>query len=277
MTGMPEYEVFAVRYAHREAKRSDHFIGGDPHDGPMPMDYFVWAIRGAGRVVVVDCGFNAEVAARRGRSLLRDPVDGLALLGIDAATVPELVLTHLHYDHVGNLDRFPAATFHLQEPDLHFAVGRHMRHAHLRAVFEVEDVVGLVRMNYAGRVRLHDGIVGLHPGITLYPAPGHSAGLQFVQVNTRRGMVVLASDVSHFYENMESGRPFPIVVSVADTLESYDCARAAAASAAHIIPGHDPLVMQRYPAPSPALEGIAVRLDVAPTGVAPTGVAPTGA
>jgi glyoxylase-like metal-dependent hydrolase (beta-lactamase superfamily II) len=126
-------------------------------------------------------------------------------------------------------------------------------------------VVGIVRLNYAGRVRLHNGVVELHPGITLHPAPGHSAGLQFVRVNTRRGVVVLASDVSHFYENIESYRPFPICVSAADAVESFDRVRMAAPSLQHIVPGHDPLVMQRYPAPSPALQGIAVRLDVPPS------------
>lgn len=264
MTDLPEYEVFALRYAHRAASRSDHFIGGDPHDGPMPMDYFLWVIRGEGRVVVVDCGFNAEVAAKRGRTLCQTPAEALALLEIDPDVVPDLVLTHLHYDHVGNLDLFPAARFHLQEQELHFAVGRHMKHAFLRAPFEVDDVVELVRLNYAGRVCLHRGVVELHPGIKLHPAPGHSAGLQFVQVNTKRGLVVLASDASHFYENMEAGRPFPIVISTADTLESYDLVRAAAASPEHIIPGHDPLVMERYPAPSPALAGVVVQLHVPP-------------
>lgn len=265
MTALPEYEVFALRYAHREARRADHFIGGDPHDGPMPMAYYIWVIRGDGRVVVVDCGFNADVAARRGRTLLQTPAEVLAMLEIDPDVVPDLVLTHLHYDHVGNLDLFPAARIHLQETELHFAVGRHMRHPFIRAAFEVEDVVDLVRLNYAGRVRLHNGMVCLHPGITLYPAPGHSAGLQFVQVHTKRGMVVLASDASHFYENMETGRPFVITLSTADTLESYGRVRAAATSPDHIVPGHDPLVMERYPSPSPALAGVVVRLDVPPT------------
>ena len=261
----PQYEVFAIRYAHREARRAEHFIGGDPHDGPMPMDYFVWLIRGPDLAVAVDIGFNAEIAVRRGRTLLRDPADALRLLDVDPATVRDVVLTHLHYDHVGNLDRFPAARFHLQEPDLHFAVGRHMRHAHLRHAFEVEDVVALVRLNYAGRVHLHTGMVELHPGITLHPAPGHSAGLQFVRVDTGRGPVVLASDATHFYENLETARPFPICVSIADTLDSYGRVLAAAPSPAHIVPGHDPLVMRRYPAPRPELEGIVVRLDVAPS------------
>ncbi len=264
MTALPEYEVFALRYAHRDARRSDHFIGGDPHDGPMPMAYYIWAIRGEGRLVVVDCGFTAEIGERRGRTLTQTPTEVLRLIDIDPASVPDLVLTHLHYDHVGNLDLFPAATFHLQEPELHFAVGRHMRHAYVRTAFELEDVIGLVRLNYAGRVRLHTGTVQLRPGIVLHPAPGHSAGLQFVQVNTRRGMVVLASDAAHFYENMDAGRPFTLTLSVPDTLDSYERARAAASSPEHVIPGHDPLVMQRYPSPSAALEGTVVRLDVPP-------------
>ncbi|MBT6566265.1 MAG: N-acyl homoserine lactonase family protein, partial [Candidatus Puniceispirillum sp.] len=41
-TTVPIYVVFAIRYARRDAMRSNHFIGGDPHDGPMSMDYFIW-------------------------------------------------------------------------------------------------------------------------------------------------------------------------------------------------------------------------------------------
>ena len=264
MPETPEYEVFALRYARRDAMRSNHFIGGDPHDGPMPMDYFVWLIRGDGRTIVVDCGFTAEVAAQRKREYLRNPIDALRLLGVEPDQVQDLVLTHLHYDHVGNFDKFPNATFHLQEPEIHYAVGRHMRHRYLAHSFEVEDVVGIVRLNYAGRVRLYGGPVDLHPGITLHPAPGHSAGLQFVRVNTRRGPVVLASDVTHFYENMESGRPFTTCVSVADTVESFELLKAAAPTPQHIVPGHDPEVMRRYKPPTPDLQDIVVRLDEPP-------------
>jgi hypothetical protein len=82
-----------------------------------------------------------------------------------------------------------------------------------------------------------------------------------VRVSTRRGSVVLASDASHFYANMEQQRPFPIVWSVADMLAGYDRLRGLAASPGHIIPGHDPLVLERYPAPTKELQGIVVRLD----------------
>ena len=39
---LPEYELYAIRYAMRDAQRRDHFIGGDPHDAPMPMDCSSW-------------------------------------------------------------------------------------------------------------------------------------------------------------------------------------------------------------------------------------------
>ena len=260
----PEYEVFAIRYATREGRRQDHFIGGDPHDGPMAMDYFCWLIVGAGRSFLVDCGFTAEVAARRKRTYLRNPVEALELFGLGAAEVEDVILTHLHYDHVGNFDRFPKARFHLQEPELAYATGKSMRHPFLSHAFEVEDVVGMVRLNYRGRVVFYNGDAEIVSGVRLHLASGHSAGLQFVSVHTRRGWVVLASDVTHYYENMESGRPFTTTLHVGDTLEGFDRLRAIAPGPEHIVPGHDPLVMELYPPARPDLEGIAVRLDVQP-------------
>ena len=200
---LPEYELYAIRYAERDARRRDHFIGGDPHDGPMPMDYFVWAAIGRERSFVIDTGFTAEVAAARGRRHLRCPAESLSMVGLDRNSVADVILTHLHYDHVGTFHRFPAAQFHLQEKELHYTTGHYMRHPFLAHSFEVEDVVGIVRLNFARRVRLYQGPVELAPGISLHPVGGHTPGMQFVRVHTSRGWVVLASDVTHYYENME--------------------------------------------------------------------------
>jgi glyoxylase-like metal-dependent hydrolase (beta-lactamase superfamily II) len=262
--GLPVYELYAIRYARRDARRADHFIGGDPHDGPMPMDYFVWVAVGAERSVVIDIGFTAEVAAQRKREFLRCPIESLKLVGVDPNDVRDVILTHMHYDHVGNFGKFPRAEFHLQEPEMHFATGRYMRYDKLAHSFEVEDVVGLVRLNFGKRVRFYTGDAEFAPGITLHAAYGHSAGLQFVRVHTKRGWVVVASDVTHFYENMESGRPFTTAFHIGGMLEGFDKLYAAAPTPKHIVPGHDPEVMRRYAAPRPELEGIVVRLDEAP-------------
>ena len=257
---MTEYEVYAIKYAHHARRASENFIGGDPHDGPMPLDYFVWLIRGDGREIVVDTGFSAAMGRKRGREHLRCPTEGLRALGCDASKVKDVVITHLHYDHVGNFDLFPAAMLHLQDVEMHYATGRHMREERHRYAYEVEEVVGMVRRVYENRVRFHNGDEEIAPGVSLHLIGGHTMGMQSVRVNTRGGWLVLASDASHFYANMEQTRPFPIVYSVGDMVAGYDRLRSLAASAKHVIPGHDPLVMQRYPAVK-GLEGIAVRLD----------------
>jgi len=257
---VPLYEVYAVKYAHHERRASENFIGGDPHDGPMPLDYFVWLVHGDGRDIVVDTGFSAAMALKRGRQHLRCPTEGLRLLGVDCREVKDVVITHLHYDHVGNFDLFPDATLHLQELEMQYATGRYMCEECFRGAFEVEDVVGMVRRVYAGRVRFHDGDAELCPGISLHLIGGHTMGLQALRVATRRGWVVLASDASHFYANMEQVRPFPIVWSVAGMVDGYRRLRELADSAGHIIPGHDPLVLERYRAPSKDMQGIIARL-----------------
>jgi glyoxylase-like metal-dependent hydrolase (beta-lactamase superfamily II) len=261
---IPEYKIYALKYATRDARRADHFIGGDPHDGPMPMDYFTWVVVGPDRLLLVDTGFTAEVAARRKRTFLRCPIESLRLLDIDADAVTDVVLTHLHYDHVGNFHKLPHARFHLQEKELAFATGRHIRYPYFAHGFEEEDIVGVVRLNFRQRLELYNGDVELAPGLTLHFAPGHTAGLQVVRVNTQRGYVVLASDSSHYYENLQTNRPFIAVVDIAATLDAFRTVERLATSSRHIIPGHDPLVMKHYPAASESLQDVVVRLDVDP-------------
>jgi hypothetical protein len=61
---------------------------------------------------------------------------------------------------------------------------------------------------------------------------------------------------------MESGRPFPIVYDLGAMVEGWETLRRLASSADAVIPGHDPAVLQRYPAAAPGLEGVAARLDL---------------
>lgn len=261
---LPTYELFAVRYATRDARRPAHFLGGDPHDVPMPMDYFVWAARNPERTILIDCGFTAETAARRKRDYLRHPADGLAALGIEAQSIRDVVITHLHYDHVGGYRSFPNAQFHVQDDEMRFATGRHMCHARFSHSFEVADIEGMIRLVFSGRVTFHSGDAELAPGISLHRIGGHTAGMQCVRVHTQRGWVVVASDTSHYYEHFETTRCFPTVFDVGATIEGYDRLRALAETLNHIVPGHDPLVMKCYPPARENLRDIAVRLDVAP-------------
>jgi glyoxylase-like metal-dependent hydrolase (beta-lactamase superfamily II) len=259
---MPAHRIYALRYARLERSSPHNFLGGDEHARSMPLDYFVWVVRTAERDLVIDTGFGAAAAAARGRTLLRPVADGLAALGIDAAAVRDVVITHMHYDHAGNAALFPGARFHLQDAEMAWCTGRAMTHRHLSAPFAVDDVTTLVQCVYEGRVQFHSGDSELCAGVSLHHLPGHTPGLQAVRVDTARGPVVLASDAAHFWANLERAIPFPIVADVTAYLESHRRLRALAPSLDHIIPGHDPAVLARFPAEPGASD--VVRLDLPP-------------
>jgi glyoxylase-like metal-dependent hydrolase (beta-lactamase superfamily II) len=260
------WQVLALRYAHHDRPAQQNFLMPveDAHDA-MPMDYFVWLLRGPdGREVLVDTGFDAATAARRGRTILRPVAECLAAVGTDAAAIRDVVISHLHYDHAGNLGLFPNATFHIQDREVAFATGRHVCTACIRAPFELEDVVKLVRAVYAERVCFHDGEGEVAPGVTVHRVGGHSDGLQMVRVMTARGPLVLAVDAAHYYANMERKNPFPIVYDLGAMIQGWRRARQlAGGDDSLVIPGHDPLVRERFPAADGA--GEVLRLDLPPT------------
>jgi glyoxylase-like metal-dependent hydrolase (beta-lactamase superfamily II) len=246
----PDYEVYALRYAHAPQSAIRTFLMPNPHDGPMAMDFYVWAIRSDRHTIIVDTGFKQAVAARRRPEwkTLQTPDAALKRIGIDAATARDVVLSHLDWDHSGNTDLFPEARLHLQDAELAFRTGRFMTHPFFAARAEIDDVITTVRNVYAGRVRFHDGSGEIAPGVTLHLVGGHTAGMQVVRVPTARGWIVLASDAAHYWANLRQRHPFPIVLDVGKMLEGFRLMEQLADGPDHIIPGHDPEVVQRFPA-----------------------------
>src|SRR6185312_7288906 len=143
------YEVFAIKYAQVGRKAWGNFVDGDPHeDWDMPLDYFVWAIVGDGRTIVVDTGFDAPMAKKRDRKIVHPVEEGLAAVGVKHADVKDVIVTHMHYDHCGNGALFPNAKFHMQDTEMEYVTGRCMCHhqiARVRARGRVPHGVSSVR------------------------------------------------------------------------------------------------------------------------------------
>jgi len=258
---MGAWDVVAVRYGTRALRKSEAYHGfetfGEP-DGPYAMDYFFYVLRGDGRTVLVDTGFDRAVGERRGRTSLCEPVEALERLGIDLDSVTQVLVTHLHYDHVGNLSAFPQAELVVHERELDFWCGplgslpEHAVHV------EADEVSYLARAREEGRVRVLTGSGTLLPGIESVLVGGHSPGQLVLVVDAVGGAVVLASDAVHYYEELDRNWPFVIFVDLDVMVAGYDTVRRLAAEhEAPVVAGHDPLVMERFPL---VADGLGVRV-----------------
>jgi glyoxylase-like metal-dependent hydrolase (beta-lactamase superfamily II) len=266
----PTYEILALRYGIFDGRiAAQNYLMPDDHMAPDPLDFLVFAIQGPTgsdnpRTIVMDTGFNPVSAKRRGREILCTPAEALRNADIDSTEVRDVILTHMHWDHAGGMDYFPKAMFHLQESEMEYCTGRCMCQPFLRRPFDVDDVQSAIRALYADRIRFHDGTAEIAPGITLHLIGGHSGGIQSVRVPTKRGWVVLAGDAVHLWGNIRKRNPFPVVVDVARMLRGFEILEALADGPDHIIPGHDPLILKRFPPHNGNKE--IVRLDLPPIG-----------
>jgi glyoxylase-like metal-dependent hydrolase (beta-lactamase superfamily II) len=256
--------VLAVRYAERETTLSEVYYRwpsyGEP-DGPLDMAYYFWIIQPpAGPPVVVDSGFEPQRGARMGRNCTCEPADALARLGIDAAAVQQVVVTHLHYDHIGNLGLFGNAELVVAQRELDFWTDPIAARPHFAEHTDAGAVAGLERAAAAGRVRAVDDELEVAPGIVALRVGGHSPGQLVLSVSTAGGGVVLASDAVHYYDELVTERPFAVLHDLADVYRAYDTVRALASDGREMIPGHDPLVMERYPSVERAGPALAVQV-----------------
>lgn len=260
-TALSEWKIYAIRYASLQRTVRMNFLHPDKLpkgvdlDAPMRLDFFIWVAICGERVIVIDTGFNRDTSQRRNRILECDPATALLALGLHADQIADVVITHLHYDHAGNLAQFPAATFHVQEAEMGYATGHCMCDQKQNHFFEADDISTAIHMLYDGRVQFHHGDTELAPGFSLHLIGGHTAGLQIARIHTARGWVVLASDATHYFGNQLVRNPFPAIYDFDEVLRGYDRLETLADSPAHIIPGHDPEVLRIYP-PHPNSENL---------------------
>jgi glyoxylase-like metal-dependent hydrolase (beta-lactamase superfamily II) len=259
-----KYEVIAVRYGTRTGHKGEIYLNyqtyGEP-DEPLGMDYYCWVARNANRTVLIDTGFGPEGGVRRNRTTLVAPVDALARLGIDAATAPQVVVTHAHYDHIGNLAAFPAAEVIMAWREFEFWTGPYGRRQQFAWSTEATEIAHLSDVRRQGRLTPVDAATTIAPGIEVVPVGGHTPGQVVVLVATEGGQAVLASDAAHYYEEVERDRPFAFVADLEAMYRGFDLLKEITAEPGRVlVPGHDPQVMARF-APLDGVDaGLAVRV-----------------
>jgi glyoxylase-like metal-dependent hydrolase (beta-lactamase superfamily II) len=247
------YEAYALRYGtaastrdsrfHRYASRFDD---GAEH---IQMDFYFWLVRNDDRTILVDCGSSAEQTHFPHYGHTTHPVELLARMGVAPADVDHIILSHLHFDHIGNAGLFPKATFTIARAELDFWTGPFSQKPDIGTGGIPAEVDAIRRLVASGRMNLIDDETEVFPGVSVTPIRGHTPGLLITTVATSRGQVVLASDAAHYYEEFERDIPFWLFTDLEGMYRGYEHLRALAARAGTtVVAGHDPADARRFTA-----------------------------
>lgn len=250
------YDVFAVRYGTLPRYRVSGLIAGADSSRRLDLAMMVWLIRGNGRNVLLDAGFHRQALIDRYKPTeYVTPAQAVARAGVQADRVTDVIVSHVHWDHLDGLDLFPNARIWIQKDEFNYYLDS-AGTAKNRTI-DSTDARLLGKAAREGRVHLVNGDgVEIMPGISVYIGGKHTYQSQFAAVQSSAGTIVLASDNMYLYENLATHRPIAQTLDAASNLRTQERMAAMASSPRLLVPGHDPEVFTRFPTPGNGVAAI---------------------
>jgi len=245
-----KYEVFAIRFATEKGRISLSFAaaGASEKDSIQFCDMF-WLLVGNGKHILVDAGYPLNDYNRDWDSIYIRPDSALLRINIKPEDITDIIITHPHEDHIGGVNLFPSAQIWMQKDDYDYFVGAAWQKNGFNEGFYKEDVKNIVNKNLDGKLTLIKGdSIEIFPGIRAFIGSRHTWESQYLLVNTKTDKVIIASDNSWFYYNLEN--LIPITHYLFDPiayLNQLKRMRVLQHNISLIIPGHDPLVFTKFP------------------------------
>jgi glyoxylase-like metal-dependent hydrolase (beta-lactamase superfamily II) len=254
----PLYEVYALRYAVLPDFPVADLVKGADRSRKMDVAMMVWLVKGNGRNILVDSGFYHDQFFKewKVKDFVR-PSEALAPLGVKPEEITDVIITHMHWDHVDGIDLFPKATIWIQKDEYTYYAGEAWQQPHTHGGIDPDDVLEIVKLNVQGRVKLVNGdSQEIIPGVTCYIGGKHTWQSQHVSVDSKAGKIVLASDNMYLFENLEKHAPIATTLDSDSNLRAQDRMKQIASDPKLIIPGHDPAVLERFPKIAPNIARI---------------------
>jgi len=251
-TAKPTYEVYALSYAVIPDFPVSALITGADRSRKLDIQMMVWLLKGSnGANILVDSGFyRAKFLQQYKVKDFIKPSEVVGKLGLKPEDITDLIISHMHWDHAGSMDLFPKARIWIQQDEYAYYTGEAWQTGGSHGGIEADDVMTLVRLNTEGRVRLVKGDdQEAIDGIRFFTGGRHTYASQYVAVNAKAGTTVIASDNCYLYENLDRHVPIAQTLDAASNLRAQDRMKQLASSPRLIVPGHDPSVFTRFPAP----------------------------
>jgi glyoxylase-like metal-dependent hydrolase (beta-lactamase superfamily II) len=250
-----QYEIYAIRYATLPGFSVAELVAGADPARKLDIAMMIWLVRGNGHNILVDSGFYHDRFFKDWHvNDFVKPSDTLKPLGVKPEDITDIIISHMHWDHSDGMDLFPNARVWIQKDELQYYAGEAWQTKEAHDGIDADDVLTLVKLNTLGRVGLVNGDAQeILPGITCYTGGRHTYASQYVGVNTKAGIVILASDNMYLYENLEKHVPIAATLDAASNLRAQDRMKKLSANPSLIIPGHDPAVMTKFPSVAPGI------------------------
>jgi len=249
----PNYEVYALKFTSEwKLPISAIAIGGSKTDSVTGVFMF-WLIEGInGKNILVDAGFHSDVDGAKDFNVTNyvRPDSVLLRLGLKAADISDIIISHPHWDHIDGIDLFPNAKIWIQKDDYNYFVGNAWQKDGINWGLNKRDVRKLVEESLAGKLNLIDGDnKEIVQGVKVYTGSRHTFNSQYVLVESGTDNIIVTSDNIYFYYNLENLKspPMPGTFDTTGYVKSMERMKTLASDTKYIIPGHDALLFSRFP------------------------------
>lgn len=174
-------------------------------EGYAELPVTVFLVEGNGKKIMIDTGMSCtEIAHKYHHPGSYQPEgyaihEQLAKLGIKPEEIDIVIFTHLHWDHVYNMEKFTNAKFYVQRKEYDFAINP------IPLYYKSYEfpLLGLEPQFKRTKFEFVDGESTIIDGISVYPTPGHSIGHQVVVVNTEAGEYHCCGDALFTFDNLK--------------------------------------------------------------------------
>lgn len=244
---MNNYKIYALKYAGPLTKSGAHFLWQKNWDKKQNGNFYFWLIKNHDRMIIFDTGVNEKLAKEKNLPNYIKPNDLLSKINIDAKKISDIVISHMHWDHLGGLEFFPNAKFYISKNEFEFwTKNKIVKTDPFKLLSDTKSINYTKKLYKQKKIILINQEKEIFPGIKTIFAPGHSPALMALAIETKKGKAILASDSCYSFDNIKLNWPSDVIFNIKDSVETINKLKSLSDEKL-IFPGHDIKLATKYP------------------------------